>query len=305
MKVARYHSYGGPEVIKIEEIPDAEPSAGEMRIKTAGFGIIPFDWKQMKGTYAGGTPLAVPRIYSYEVSGFVDKLGEGVKGFEVGDPVFGWTAKGAAAEYAVLTPDKAAKAPASLELAEAAGLVVNGMTAWQALFDHAGLVAGQRVLIHAAAGGVGHMAVQLAHWAGAYVIGTASADNVHFIEELGADEAVDYHSTRFEDVVKDVDVVFDTIGGETQVHSMQTLKKGGILVSITSPPDKDAFANAGLRCAHFSMTPKADQLQRLSALVEDLKLNLVVTVELPFERIREAVEASMSGHAHGKIVVRL
>ncbi|MHB8635167.1 MAG: NADP-dependent oxidoreductase [Fimbriimonadaceae bacterium] len=305
MKAARFHEYGGPEVLVIDDVAIPEPVESEIQIKVAGVGVIPFDWKLMKGYFKAGMAVKFPAVFGHEVSGTVTKLGPGVTGYAVGDTVYGQTRKGAAAEYATLALSASARAPTTLDLADAAGVPVGGMTAWQALFDHGGLVRGQRVLIHGGAGGVGMFAIQLAKWKGARVITTASADNEHFVRELGADEVIDYSKVAFESAVRDVDVVLDTIGADTQTRSLQVLKAGGILVSTVGLVDPAAFAAAGRRTSAFSMQPSTLELDELRGLIEDLKVNVVVTVDLPLGRIREAVEESMSGHARGKIVVRV
>ena len=179
------------------------------------------------------------------------------------------------------------------------------MTAWQALFDTAALNKGQRILIHGAAGGVGSFAVQLAKWKGAHVIGTASGRNQAFLRELGVDEPIDYEKTRFEDVVRDVDVVLDTLGGDTQNRSWKILKKGGILVSIVAPPSADEAAKHGVRSAFFSAHPSSSQLSEIAKLVDAGKLKPVVETVLPLSGARRAHELNETGHARGKIVLKV
>jgi NADPH:quinone reductase-like Zn-dependent oxidoreductase len=178
------------------------------------------------------------------------------------------------------------------------------LTAWQALFDQANLSAGQTVLIHAAAGGVGTFAVQFAKWKGAYVIGTSSR-NQDFLRELGIDQVIDYQQTRFEDVVKDVDVVFDTIGGEVQERSWQVLKKGGILVSIVSPPSKESAATYGVTEKYFFLQPNAAQLTEIAGLIDAGYVKTIVETVLPLNQARQAHELSQSGHTRGKIVLQV
>jgi len=305
VKAARYHDYGGPEALVIDDIPVPEPGAGEVLIKVAGVGVIPFDWKLMTGTYRDSIPVKFPSIFGHEVSGVVAKLGHGVTKYEIGDAIYGQTRRGAAAEFATLPVSSSAKAPSTLDLADVAAIPVGGMTAWQALFDHGGLTAGQRVLIHGGAGGVGMFAIQLAKWRGAHVITTASGANAGYVQELGADEVIDYTQQRFEEIVADVDVVLDTIGGDTQKRSLRVLKPGGILVSIVGLVDPDRFKAEGRRTSAFSMQPSTSELDELRDLVEEMKVNVVITVDLPLGRIAEAVTESMSGHARGKIVVRV
>jgi NADPH:quinone reductase-like Zn-dependent oxidoreductase len=180
-----------------------------------------------------------------------------------------------------------------------------GLTAWQALVDTAALNKGQRVLIHGAAGGVGSFAVQLAKWKGAHVIGTASGRNQAFLQELGVDEPIDYEKTRFEDLVRDVDVVLDTLGGDTQNRSWKVMKKGGILVSIVAPPSADEAAKHGVRSAFFSAHPSSSQLSEIAKLVDAGKLKPVVETVLPLSGARRAHELNETGHARGKIVLKV
>ena len=215
MRAVRIHAFGGPEMLQYEDARTPEPAADDMLIRVRAAGVNPVDWKIREG-YFGKSPL--PAILGRDFSGTVEALGQNVRGFRVGDEVFGEAASGSGtyAEFTLAKPSQSARKPRSLDHVQAAALPVASLTAWQALFDTAGLRASQRVLIHAAAGGVGGFAVQFAKLEGAYVIGTASAQNAAYARELGADEVIDYRATRFEDVVRDVDVVFDAIGGDTQ-----------------------------------------------------------------------------------------
>jgi NADPH:quinone reductase-like Zn-dependent oxidoreductase len=305
MKAACYREYGNADVLHVEEFPVPEPGEGQLQVRVAGCGVIPWDWKVMKGTFKDRMPVEFPVIFGHEISGTVTKLGAGVSGFEVGNTVYGQTREGGAAEYAILPLGACAKAPTTLDLADVAAVPVGGMTAWQALFDHGGVQAGQRVLVHAGAGGVGMFAIQLAKWKGAYVITTASAENEHFVRELGADEVVDYASTPFETVAKDMDMVLDAIGGDTQMRSLKVLKPGGVLVSLVGLVDPAAFEAAGRKTVSLSMQPSPAILDSLRDLIEEMIVNVVVTVDLPLSRISEAVAESMNGHARGKIVIRV
>jgi NADPH:quinone reductase-like Zn-dependent oxidoreductase len=195
--------------------------------------------------------------------------------------------------------------PRSIAHIQAGGIPLACLTAWQAIFDTAGLSAGQRILIHGAAGGVGSYAVQLAKWKGAYVIGTASAGNQPYLRELGVDEPIDYEKDRFEDLVRSVEVVFDTIGGDTQRRSWKVLKKGGILVSITAPPSADEAAKNGVRQAFTLMTPNSLELTEIAKLVDIGKLKPTVETVLPLADARRAHEISQTGHTRGKIVLRV
>jgi len=210
---------------------------------------------------------------------------------------------GSYAEFAVAPESRVAKKPDSLDHVQAAALPIASLTAWQALFDTAQFQTGQKVLIHAAAGGVGSFAVQFARWKGAHVFGTASAQSASFVRGLGANEVIDYRSTKFEEVVHDVDVVLDTIGGETQERSWKVLKRGGILVSIVQPPSQEKAAAHGARGVFMISKARGDQLARIADLVGSGQVKVTVEKVLPLREARQAQELSQSGHAHGKIVL--
>src|SRR3954453_21297341 len=225
MKAVQIHAYGGPEVLQLEEVPRPEPKANEVLVKVHAAGVNPVDWKIREGYLS--TPL--PMIMGIDFSGIVNAVGGAVTKFRVGDEVFGQVAdeSGSYAEYALAVESDITRKPKGLTDVVAAALPVAGLVPWQALFDTAKLAAGQKVLIHGAAGGVGSFAVQFAKWKGAYVIGTASGTHVEQVRQLGADEVIGYRKTKFEDVARDVDVVFDTIGSDTQERSWKVLKRGG------------------------------------------------------------------------------
>ncbi len=245
MKAIRIHQYGGPEVLAQVEMQRPAPGANEVLIKVKAASVNPIDWKVRAGHMKDIFPLTFPATLGLDVSGTVEEVGPDAARFKRGDEVYASLELGAGggyAEYVVAKETIVAKKPGTLNHVQAAAVPVAGLTAWQALFEVAQLRAGQKVLIHAAAGGVGNFAVQFAKAKGAHVIGTASSKNQAFLGELGVDHAVDYQKTRFEDVVQDADVVLDTIGGETQERSFKALKKGGILVSIVR---KATFARTG------------------------------------------------------------
>jgi NADPH:quinone reductase-like Zn-dependent oxidoreductase len=226
MKAVRMHDYGTIEALRYEDVAKPEPAADEVLIKVHAAGVNPVDWKIVEGFGKGWLGHALPHILGCEVAGVIEAVGSEVTKFKVDDAAYGYTnlaREGAYAEYIIAKESEIAAKPAALDFASAATLPVALLTASQALFGHAGLQAGQKVLIHAAAGGVGSIAVQLAKASGAEVIGTASARNREFVKGLGADEVIDYTATKFEDAVKDVDVVFDLIGGETGQRSYAVL----------------------------------------------------------------------------------
>ena len=308
MKAVRIHEYGGPEVLRYEEAPRPNPRPDDVLIRVHGAGVNPVDWKVREGRLKDVLKHSLPLILGWDVSGVVEEIGRSASRFKAGDEIYSRPdirRDGAYAEYIAVREAEAAFKPKSIDHIHAAGIPLAGLTAWQALFDVAQLSSGQRILIHGAAGGVGHFAVQLAKWKGAYVIGTASARNHDLVRQLGADKLIDYQTTRFEDVVRDVDVVLDTIGGETQERSWKVLKPGGILVSIVSPPSPETAKALGVRQAYFFMEPNAAELAEIAKLVDGGKLRVIVENILPLAEVRRAHKISQSGHARGKIVLRV
>lgn len=216
-----------------------------------------------------------------------------------------FAANGSAAEFIAIRAADLAPKPDSLNFEQAAAVPLAGLTAWQALFDHAQIEKGERVLIHGAAGGVGTYAVQLANWKGAEVIATASAKDLNFLGELGASEVIDYTHEHFEEKVEDVDVVLDTVGGETQQQSWGVLRRGGILISIVSPVAAEKAASLGLRGAFFVVEPNRAQLIQMGHLIDKGTLRVVVGAVLPLARAREAFEQGSAGHKRGEIVLQV
>ena len=227
--------------------------------------------------------------------------------FKIGDEVYSLpdpTRNGAYADYIVVREPELALKPNSLHHIRAAAVPLAALTAWQSLFDTAQLQPGQRVLIHAGSGGVGHFAVQLAKWKGAYVFATASTKNQDLLRELGVDEPIDYTQQRFEDVARNVDIVLDTIGGETQERSWSVLKKGGVLVSLVQPPSEEKAEELGVRAAPWR-PPNGAQLAEIAKIIDAGELAPVIDRILPLSEVRRAHELSQSGHTHGKIVLRV
>jgi NADPH:quinone reductase-like Zn-dependent oxidoreductase len=302
MKTVRIHSFGGPDVLRFEDVPMPEPGTNEMLVRVHAAGVNPVDWKIREGLLGQG-PL--PQIMGSDFSGVVEALGPDVRDYRIGEAVFGVVAEesGSYAEFATAPESRVTRKPDALDHVQAAALPIASLTAWQALFDTAQLQAGQKVVIHAAAGGVGGFAVQFARWKGAHVIGTASAQSASFVRELGADEIIDYRSTKFDEVVHDVDVVLDTIGGDTLERSWKVLKRGGILVSLVGPPSQEKAAEQGVRGVFLISKPRGDQLARIADLVVSGRVKVIVEKVLPLREARQGQELSQSGHAHGKIVL--
>ena len=308
MKTVCIYGYGGPEVLTYENASRPYPVDKEVLVRVHAAGINPVDWKIREGHLKEMLHHTLPLVLGWDVSGVVESLGSAVTRFKVGDEVFSRpdiSRDGAYAEFIVIKESEVALKPHSIDHIHAAALPLAGLTAWQSLFDAGGLAAGQRVLIHAAAGGVGSLAVQLAKWKGAWVIGTASERNHDFLRQLGVDQPVDYETVRFEEAVQPVDVVFDTMGGEVQARSWKVLKRGGILVSIVSPPSAESAVANGVRQALVFTQPNAAQLAEIAKLVAAEKLKAIVETVLPLSDATRGQELSERGHTRGKIVLRV
>src|SRR6266478_5635305 len=267
MKAVVIHEYGGPEVLKYEDISRPEPKDDQLLIRVIAAGVNPVDGKIRSGMFAKEGKRAFPIILGGDVAGVVEKVGSTITKFKAGDPVFAYVSldnSGGYAQYAVVTEREAAPKPKSLTYVEAAAVPIVAMTAWQALIDTAKLKAGQTVLIHGGSGGVGSFAIQIAKERGARVIATASTVNQDLLKELGADVAVDYTKTKFEDVAKDVDVVLDSVGKDTLTRSYGVLKKGGFIVSLVAEPDQAELDKHGIRGAPLSVEPRSSELAEMT-----------------------------------------
>ncbi len=308
MKAVSIYSYGGPDVLVYEDAPQPQAGVGEVLVRVHAAGINPVDWKIREGHLKDMIKHTLPLVLGWDVSGVVEAIGPGVTRLKVGDEVFSRpdiARNGAYAEYIVIRENEVALKPKNLDHVRSAALPLAGLTAWQTLFDAGGLTTGQRVLIHGAAGGVGHLAVQLAKWKGAQIIGTASDKNHDFLRELGVDQVVAYQTVRFEEVVQPVDVVLDTMGGEIQLRSWKVLKRGGILVSIVAPPSPEIAAAYGARAAFVFTQPHAAQLAELAQLVETEKIKVIVETILPLADAARGQQQGERGHTRGKIVLRV
>ncbi len=308
MKAVVLHDFGGPEVLSYEDVPRPEPGAGEVLIRVYAAGINPVDWKTRQSggliKSRGGT---LPYILGWDVSGVVEAVGADADGFAVGDAVYGmvrFPQMGAAyAEYVTAPVTDIADKPATVDHLQAAAVPLVGLTAWQALFESAQLASEQRILVQAAAGGVGHIAVQLAKWRGATVIGTASARNADYLREIGVDEVIDYHAVRFEDVVHNVDVVLETVGGENALRSLSVIKPGGVLVSITGLPAPEVLAQYDVRTERILVRPEASQLTELARLIDEGIVKPNVDAVFPLAEVGKAHALGEQGHTRGKIVL--
>jgi len=306
MKAARVLQYGPPSVIASDDVPRPEPGAGQLlvRVKAAGVG----EWDAL--TREGKIQLQpLPLILGAELSGIVEAIGAEVSGFQVGDEVYGATNEqftGAYAEYAVPFAGRMGQKPKRLNFVEAASAPVVAVTAWQMLFDYARVTRGQTALIVGAAGNVGAYAVQLASQAGLHVIASARAANRQHLTELGAERVVDSETELSEDSLTGVDVVLDTVGGETQPRSLRVLKRGGILVSVVSPVPEALPERYGVRAAYFIVDITTARLDKISELFDAGKLVTAVGTVLPLEEASVAHEMlGGAPHKRGKIVLRV
>ncbi|MCP3757198.1 NADP-dependent oxidoreductase [Streptomyces sp. TBY4] len=304
MRAIVVSQWGGPEVLTETELDRPEPGMGEVLVRVHAAGVNPVDWK----TRASGALIPwgpVPAV-GWDVSGTVEAVGLGVTLFQPGDEVFGMPRfpyqAGAYAEYVTAPARHFSRKPASIDHVQAAALPLAALTAWQALTDTAGLRPGQRVLVHAAAGGVGHFAVQIAKALGAYVIGTASAPKHELVRSLGADEVIDYRTTAFEDAVAEVDVVIDAIGGDYGTRSLKVLRPGGHLITLNGPDEVPAEAEA-FHTGWTLVEPDYAGLRAVAALVEEGKLRPVVDTVLPLAEAAKAHEIGELGRTTGKIVL--
>jgi NADPH:quinone reductase-like Zn-dependent oxidoreductase len=308
MKAARIHAYGGTEVLSYEDAPRPIIGEDEVLIHVYATSVNPFDCAVRAGYMAAYFNYSLPLILGTDVSGIVEEVGAGVTHFAPGDGVYtraGVFRDGAYADYVVVAASDVAIKPQSLDHIHAAAIPHAVLTAWQALVAEANLAKGQTVLIHAAAGGVGHIAAQLARLRGAKVIGTASV-NIDLLRELGVDEVIDYSTTAFEDVVHDADVVLDLVGGETQQRSWGVLKPGGILVSTVQPPSAETAAAHGVRQAMVASAPPiGETLAEVATLVDAGQIKPVVSTILPLHEIRTAHEMIEGRHTRGKLVLQV
>jgi NADPH:quinone reductase-like Zn-dependent oxidoreductase len=304
MKAVRIHSFGGPEVLHYEDVPRPVLNGDDVLIKVHAAGVNPVDWKIRQGYMK--EMFTLPLIPGWDVAGVIEEKGPEVTGLKIGDSVYARPAilrNGSYAEYIVVKASEVALKPETIDYIRAAAVPLAGLTAWQSLFDLAHLRAGQKILIHAAAGGVGHFAVQFAKWAGAHVIGTASARNHEFLKSIGAHETIDYHTTAFEDAVHEADVVLDTMGGEVWQRSWKTLKKGGIMVSTLRGPEAGGMDALNKLSAHVFVQPDALQLGEIAVLIDSGHVRPEIAEVFPLHEAAKAHRASETGHTRGKIVL--
>jgi NADPH:quinone reductase-like Zn-dependent oxidoreductase len=305
MKAVRIHSFGGPQALNLEELPRPQPAADELLVQVKAASINPIDYKIRSGQYA--KPEQLPMTLGRDISGKVALCGTQVRDWKPGDDVFALLppGRGAYAQYVTIKASQSVAKPRQLDHEHAAAVPLAALTAWQGLFDHGRLKTGQRVLIHGAAGGVGHFAVQLAKNAGAEVFATASSSDAQFLRELGADRVIDYRSERFEEAVSDVDLVFDLIGGETQERSWAVLKEGGALVSTLDEPSQEKARERRARGTSYLTQPNAAELAQIARLIDEGKVRPYVEETYRLEDAALAQNHVEHKHARGKTVLRV
>jgi NADPH:quinone reductase-like Zn-dependent oxidoreductase len=307
MRVITQHALGGPEVLEVAEVERPAPRANEILIRVHAAGLNPTDWKhRATGGFLGEPPFTL----GWDVSGVVEAVGVGVARLAPGDEVFGMLSypwgHGSHAEYVTAPARAFVHKPAGIDHVQAGALPLVSLTAWQALVENAQVQPGQRVLIHAAAGGVGHVAVQIAKARGAHVIGTASAAKHDFLRELGVDEVIDYRETDFAEAVKDVDVVLDMLGGETALKSLRVLRPGGIVVSIVPMGKPDFYEEAerlGVRAVRMLVDADRADMEAIAELVEAGKLRATIAATFPLADAAEAHALGATGRTAGKLVL--
>jgi NADPH:quinone reductase-like Zn-dependent oxidoreductase len=309
MKAVRFHAYGAPDVLVYEDAPKPEPAAGEVLVKVHAASVNPIDWKIRAGHLRGFRDYPLPFIPGWDVSGVIESVGSGVTGFKPGDDVYGFpdaSRNGAYAEYIAVEEGRLALKPRSLDHVHSAAMPLAGLTAWQALFDTAGLTPRQKVLIHAAAGGVGHLAVQFAKLHEIYVAGTASGRNQEYLKQLGCDLPINYETTRFEDIVHDFDAVIESMGGEVRHRSWKVLKKNGILVALIGPPPSEDDARVHeVRATIIWGQANRQQLTEIARLADAGKVQPEIAAVFPLRDAAEAHRMSETEHVRGKIVLQV
>ena len=298
------HSFGGSDVLKLEELPIPAPGPGEVLIRVEAASVNPVDYKIRSGDFKP-EGLQTPLTLGRDVSGVVAQTGRDVQHLNSGDPVYALLDMdhGGYAEFAVAKAEQAVRKPARLDHLHAAAVPLAAITAWQGLFDHGKLRAGERVLIHGAAGGVGHFAVQFAKDRGAYVIATARAEDAELLKKWGADEVIDYKTERFEDRARDIDLVFDLVAGETQQRSWNCLKPGGRLVSTLQPPSQSEAAKHQARGEIFMAQPNGAELAQIGELIDRGKVTVFLQQTFPLAEVRRAHDHVENEHIRGKVVL--
>ena len=308
MKAVVVNEYGGPEVLKYQDAPRPEPKDDEILVRVIAAAVNPVDSYVRQGMFAKRGLDNRPAIIGYDIAGVVEKTGANAKKFKAGDKVYSYLSVmrgGGYAEFAIAKESETALKPTNINFVEAAAVPLAATTAWQALIDTAKIDKGQTVLIHGGSGGVGSFAIPIAKARGAKVIATASTEHQDLLKQLGVDQAIDYTKTKFEDIVKDVDVVLNCVRADALSRSYRIVKKGGIIVSITDEPDQNECAKHGIRGSRLGAHPDAKVLEELTKLIEARKMTPIVSQTFPLVDASKAHQQIETHHTLGKIVLKV
>jgi len=303
MEAVRYSQFGGTEVLKVEIMERPEPKEEEVLVRIYASGVLPIDWKIRQGWIP--MPVSFPVIPGSAFAGVIEKVGANVTEFIAGQEVFGRTSNGSYANYTTVSTDTIALKPKSIGFDEAAAISGGATTAWQALFNEGNVKAGDQILIHGAAGGVGLFAVQFAKWMGAHVTATAGPTNLEYVRSIGADAVIDYTSIQFEKVVHNMDFVLDTVGGETLEKSWSVIRQGGTLISIAGQPSIERAQEEGVKVIKPSRTFAKEDLETIAKLMNEGKVKGYVGQRFSLHEVAQAHELSQRGHGRGRIILRI
>lgn len=309
MKAAQITSYDGPSSMIINEIDKPTIKANQVLVEVKAAGVNPFDISVTEGGAKDWVDLEFPATLGADLAGIVSELGDEAAGFEVGQEVYGsagaLSGNGSFAEYAPVYINSLSLKPNGVDFVTAAAYPLTAVSAYQALIETAQLAAGQKVLIHGGAGGIGSMAIQIAKSVGAYIATTSSTESFDYVKGLGADEVIDYKTQDFSELLKGYDVAFDTVGGETNTKSYKILKSGGLLISMTTEPNEELMNQYGVIASHQASKVNTERLENISQLIEAGKLAVHVDKTYPLEQTPEALEQLKAGGVHGKLIIDL
>jgi NADPH:quinone reductase-like Zn-dependent oxidoreductase len=307
MHAIRIHKFGGPEVLEDDTLPLPVPKDNEILVRIVAASVNPVDGKIREGKFAKVNDEALPVTLGRDLSGVVESCGPTAQGITKGEAIFALLGydRGAYAQHVLVKPDEWARKPDNLSHVEAAAVPLAALTAWQGMIDNGSLRSGQRVLIHGGAGGVGHLAIQIAKAKGTWVATTCSGEDLDFVRALGADQAIDYKTEKFEDRLSDIDLVYDLIGGETQERSFKVLKQGGALISTLQEPDKAKALYKNITIAHYMAKPDADELSEIAELLQKGRIKPVVHATYSLENAGKAEIELAQDHVRGKIVLTI
>lgn len=310
MRAAQINEYGGPEVLQtVNDAPKPTPAAGQVLVAVQAASVNPFDGKVREGKLKNSSLLKLPATLGGDCAGTIAELGEGVSGWAIGDEVYGQanalSGQGSFAEFTPVKAESLAAKPKSVNFITAAALPLTGVSAYQALVEHAQLQKGQKVLIHGGAGGIGSYAIQLAKHLGAYVATTAAGSDTNYVKSLGADEVINFQTTDFSTQLKDFDVVYDTVGGDTYTKSYQVLKPGGVIVSMLMQPDETLMNQHKVRAIAQQTRTTTERLTKLAELVDSGALKVNIDKVFPLEQAGEALSYLQSGRHRGKVVIQV